>query len=41
MSVLDKYHGMPAGHFSCDEHLAGPMPGHGTELCTIVETMYR
>ena len=32
--------GMPGGQFSCDEHLAGPMPSHGTELCTIVETTY-
>ena len=26
--------------FSCDEHLAGLDPSHGTELCTVVETMF-
>jgi hypothetical protein len=40
MSMLDKYHGMPNGMFSCDEHLAGLDPSHGTELCTVVETMF-
>ncbi len=39
-STLDKYHGMPSGMFSCDEHLAGLDPSHGTELCTVVETMF-
>ncbi len=38
--VLDQYHGMPNGIFSCDEHLAGLDPNHGTELCTVVETMF-
>lgn len=38
--VLDTYHGMPNGMFSCDEHLAGLNPSHGTELCTVVETMF-
>jgi len=37
---LDKYHGLPNGMFSCDEHLAGPSPVQGTELCTVVETMF-
>ena len=37
---LDQYHGMPNGMFSCDEHLAGLDPSHGTELCTVVETMF-
>ena len=37
---LDEYHGMPNGMFSCDEHLAGLDPTHGTELCTVVETMF-
>ncbi len=38
--ALDEFHGMPSGMFSCDEHLAGRDPSHGTELCTVVETMY-
>ena len=40
LDTLDKYHGMPNGMFSCDEHLAGLDPSQGTELCTVVETMY-
>ncbi len=40
MAALDKYHGMPNGMFSCDEHLGGLEPQHGTELCTVVETMF-
>jgi hypothetical protein len=24
----------------CDEHLAGSHPSRGTELCTVVETMF-
>ena len=40
LATLDTYHGMPNGMFSCDEHLAGLDPSHGTELCTVVETMY-
>ena len=40
LATLDKYHGMPNGMFSCDEHLAGLDPSHGTELCTVVETMF-
>lgn len=31
---------MPNGMFSCDEHLAGLNPSQGTELCTVVETLY-
>ena len=38
--MLDRYHGVPNGMFSCDEHLAGLDPSHGTELCTVVETMF-
>ncbi len=38
--VLDRYHGVPNGMFTCDEHLAGLDPSHGTELCTVVETMF-
>ena len=37
---LDKYHGLPNGMFSCDEHLAGRNPSQGSELCTVVEYMY-
>ena len=37
---LDRYHGMPNGMFSCDEHLGGLEPQHGSELCSVVETMY-
>ena len=40
MATLDRFHGMPNGMFSCDEHLAGLDPSHGTELCTVVETLY-
>ncbi len=40
IGTLDCYHGMPNGMFSCDEHLGGLDPSHGTELCTVVETMY-
>jgi hypothetical protein len=37
---LDKYHGLPNGMFSCDEHLAGLNPSQGSELCTVVEYMF-
>jgi hypothetical protein len=37
---LNKYHGLPNGMFSCDEHLAGLDPSQGSELCTVVEYMY-
>jgi uncharacterized protein len=40
LAALDKYHGMPNGMFSCDEHLGGLEPQHGTELCSVVETMF-
>lgn len=40
IDTLDRFHGMPNGMFSCDEHLAGLDPSHGTELCTVVETLY-
>ncbi len=40
LSKLDHFHGQPSGMFSCDEHLAGTDPSHGTELCTVVETMF-
>jgi len=38
--ILDKYHGLPNGMFSCDEHLAGLNPSQGSELCTVVEYMF-
>ncbi|MDE3200169.1 MAG: glycoside hydrolase family 127 protein [Acidobacteriota bacterium] len=40
MEELDKYHGLPNGMFSCDEHLAGRNPSQGSELCTVVEYMF-
>ncbi|HVW75969.1 MAG TPA: beta-L-arabinofuranosidase domain-containing protein [Alloacidobacterium sp.] len=40
LAELDRYHGLPNGIFSCDEHLAGLNPSQGTELCTVVEVMY-
>ncbi len=39
-AALDKYHGIPNGMFSADEHLAGPNPSQGIELCAVVEAMY-
>jgi hypothetical protein len=40
MALLDKYHGLPNGMFSADEHLAGPNPSQGIELCAVVEAMF-
>jgi uncharacterized protein len=40
ISVLNQYHGLPNGMFSCDEHLAGLNPSQGSELCTVVEYMF-
>jgi hypothetical protein len=40
LGALDRFHGMPNGMFSCDEHLGGLEPSHGSELCTVVETLY-
>ncbi|HVU44963.1 MAG TPA: beta-L-arabinofuranosidase domain-containing protein [Terracidiphilus sp.] len=40
IAELDKYHGLPNGMFSCDEHLAGLNPSQGSELCTVVEYMF-
>ena len=40
LDALDRYHGLPNGMFSCDEHFAGRNPSQGSELCTVVETMF-
>jgi hypothetical protein len=39
-NVLDRYHRLPNGMFSADEHFAGEDPSQGTELCTVVEAMF-
>jgi DUF1680 family protein len=40
LAALDRYHGLPNGMFSCDEHLAGLDPSQGSELCSVVEFMF-
>jgi Beta-L-arabinofuranosidase, GH127 middle domain/Beta-L-arabinofuranosidase, GH127 catalytic domain len=40
LAALDKFHGLPNGMFSCDEHFAGRNPSQGSELCTVVEMMF-
>ncbi|MEZ5426905.1 MAG: glycoside hydrolase family 127 protein [Pyrinomonadaceae bacterium] len=40
LGLLDKYHGLPNGIFSGDEHLAGTDPSQGVETCAVVETMF-
>jgi DUF1680 family protein len=40
LAELDRYHGIPNGMFSADEHLAGPNPSQGIELCAVVEAMF-
>ena len=40
LAMLDKYHGLPNGMFSGDEHFAGSDPSQGIELCAVVETMF-
>lgn len=40
LEILDKYHGLPNGIFSGDEHLAGTNPSQGVETCAVVETMF-
>ncbi len=40
LAALDRYHGLPNGIFSADEHFAGRNPSQGTELCTVVESMF-
>lgn len=40
LAELDRWHGMPIGIYSADEHLAGRSSSQGVELCTVVEAMY-
>jgi hypothetical protein len=40
VEMLERYQGQPTGQFSADEQMAGREARRGTELCTIVETMY-
>ncbi len=40
MGMLDRYHGQPEGVFASDEHYGGLDPSQGTELCTVVESMF-
>jgi hypothetical protein len=40
LELLDRWHGLPNGMFSADEHFAGPNPVQGIELCAVVEAMF-
>ncbi len=40
LKSLDKGHGQVGGRFGADEHLSGPNPTQGTELCGVVEEMF-
>jgi DUF1680 family protein len=40
LEVLDRYHGLPNGMFSADEHYGGRDPSQGTELCAVVEALF-
>lgn len=40
LSELDRYHLLPSGVHSADEHYAGTDPSQGTELCAVVEAMF-
>lgn len=40
LQILDKYHGQATGMFSGDECLSGRNPLQGTELCSVVESIY-
>lgn len=40
LEALDRYHELPNGLHSGDEHYAGTSPVQGTELCAVVEGMF-
>ncbi|KAJ7481270.1 hypothetical protein B0H11DRAFT_2023319 [Mycena galericulata] len=40
IAIIDEYHGRVSGVLAADEHLAGKMPERGSELCTVVESLY-
>ena len=40
LDTLDRYHGLPIGIFSADEHFAGRSPSQGVETCAVVETLF-
>ena len=40
IAELERYHLLPNGMYSGDEHLAGENPSQGVELCTVVESMF-
>ncbi|MFN2513742.1 MAG: beta-L-arabinofuranosidase domain-containing protein [Pyrinomonadaceae bacterium] len=40
LETLERYHGLPNGMFSGDEHLAGTHPSQGVETCAVVETLF-
>ncbi|MDQ6705191.1 MAG: glycoside hydrolase family 127 protein, partial [Acidobacteriota bacterium] len=40
LTELDRYHLLPNGVHSGDEHYAGLDPSQGTELCAVVENMF-
>ena len=40
LATMDRYHLLPNGVHSGDEHLAGSNPSQGTELCAVVEGMF-
>ncbi|HAQ57369.1 MAG TPA: hypothetical protein DCR44_08310 [Acholeplasmatales bacterium] len=40
LAAVRRFHGTAAGVFSSDEHLNGPLPDCGIELCAVVELMH-
>jgi DUF1680 family protein len=40
LRIMDRYHLLPNGIHSGDEHYAGLDPSQGSELCSVVEAMY-
>lgn len=40
LSILDRYHLLPNGVHSADEHYAGRDPSQGTEWCAVAEAMF-